>query len=321
MKNPNDNNDDRPYIYIVLYSEINENKGNEINFFLFIKDKNERDNADNHILKNNLWNYFKKINYDHIEDYIKIKNEKGEEIGYIFRCCPIEYIETYKDKMEQKKKPENNFYGNSANRRSCDNFFRKKEKNLQSNIISPKDSYSRKIVQNIFSNPNKNSKLSNIDNNYNQNMPKINVNMMNNNNFNNQNLNNQISELKNENSNLKNEINNLKKTIKLKEEENKELKSRIDILINKSENKPKLVDFDKIKIIQFISMDHSVICPIKCLFTDIFAEVEEKLFKIYPEYRETNNSFQVNGRNILRFKTIEENNIPDGIGVQITRIY
>ena len=65
--------------------------------------------------------------------------------------------------MEQKKKPENNFYGNSAN------------------IISQKDSYSRKIVQNIFSNPNKNSKLSNIDNNDNQNMPKINVNMMNSN--------------------------------------------------------------------------------------------------------------------------------------------
>ena len=193
--------------------------------------------------------------------------------------------------MEQKKKPENNFCGNS-----------------------------RKIEQNIFSNPNKNSILSNIDNNDNQNMPKINLNMMNNN-FNNQNLNNQISELKNENSNLKIEIINLKKTIKLKEEENEELKSRIDILINKSENKPKLVDFDKIKIIQFISMDHSVICPIKCLSTDIFAEVEVKLYKIYPEYRETNNSFQLNGRNILRFKTIEENNIPDGIGVQITRIY
>jgi hypothetical protein len=58
-------------------------------------------------------------------------------------------------------------------------FSEKKEKNLQSNIISPKDSCSRKIVQNIFSNPNKNSILSNIDNNDNQNMPKINLNMMN----------------------------------------------------------------------------------------------------------------------------------------------
>ena len=128
MKNPNYKNDDYPFRYIVLYSEINENKGNEINFFLFIKDKNERDNADNYILTNDLWNYFKKINYDYKEEHIKIKNEKGEEIGYIVRCCPIEYIETYKDKMEQKKKPENNFYGNSANRRSWDDFFRKKKK-------------------------------------------------------------------------------------------------------------------------------------------------------------------------------------------------
>ena len=42
-----------------------------------------KDNADNYILKNNLWNYFKKINYDYKEEHIKIKNEKGEEIGYI----------------------------------------------------------------------------------------------------------------------------------------------------------------------------------------------------------------------------------------------
>ena len=150
-------------------------------------------------------------------------------------------------------------------------------------------------------------------------MPKINLNMMNSNNFNNQDLNNQISELKNENSNLKNEIINLKKTIKLKEEENEELKSRIDILINKSENKPKFVDFDKIKIIQFISMDHSVICPIKCLSTDIFAEVEEKLYKIYPEYRNTDNYFLYHGTKILRFKKIMENKIENGAVIQLVQ--
>ena len=38
-------------------------------------------------------------------------------------------------------------------------------------------------------------------------------------------------------------------------------------------------------------MDHSLIYPIKCLPSDIFAEVEEKLYKIFPEYRETNNVF------------------------------
>ena len=119
---------------------------------------------------------------------------------------------------------------------------------------------------------------------------------------------------------LKNENLNLRKTIQLKEEENKELKRRIDNLINNQENKPNLVDFNNIKIIQFISMDHSLIYPIKCLPSDTFAEVEEKLYKIYPEYRETNNLFQVDGRTILRFKTIAENNIQNGHPVQITKI-
>ena len=141
------------------------------------------------------------------------------------------------------------------------------------------------------------------------------------------NLKNEIIELKNnkkiqpeEITNLKNEINNLKKENQLKEEENKKLKSKIDLLINQKDKKPNLVDIDNIKVVQFISTDHSIICPIKCLPSDTFAEVEEKLYKIYPEYRETNNSFQVDGRNILRFKTIAENNIQEGYCVQITKI-
>ena len=39
MKNPNDQKDENPYRYIIIYSEIKENKGNEIDFFLYIKDK------------------------------------------------------------------------------------------------------------------------------------------------------------------------------------------------------------------------------------------------------------------------------------------
>jgi len=58
---------------------------------------------------------------------------------------------------------------------------------------------------------------------------------------------------------LKKENNNLKKTIQLKEDENNKLKSKIDILVNQKDKKPNLVDFDNIKIIQFLSTDHSVI--------------------------------------------------------------
>ena len=36
MKNPNDENDENPFRYIILYNEIKENIGNEIDFFLYI---------------------------------------------------------------------------------------------------------------------------------------------------------------------------------------------------------------------------------------------------------------------------------------------
>ena len=108
----------------------------------------------------------------------------------------------------------------------------------------------------------------------------------------------------------------MKNTIRLKENEIKQLKQRIDDVVN---NKPKLVDVNQIRVVQFVSNDHSLICGINCLLSDTFAEVEEKLYKIYPEYRETNNIFQVDGRNILRFKTIAENNIQTGHCVQIIR--
>ena len=146
-------------------------------------------------------------------------------------------------------------------------------------------------------------------NNMNNNINNMQNNFMNNNNINIQNLYDQINY-------LKNEIENLKKTIQLKEEENKELKLKINNLEN---NKTEFVNTKQIRVVQFVSNDHSLICGINCLLSDTFAEVEEKLYKIYPEYRETNNIFQVDGRNILRFKTIAENNIQTGHCVQIIR--
>ena len=67
--------------------------------------------------------------------------------------------------------------------------------------------------------------------------------------------------------------------------------------------------------INFISMDKKLNISVPCIDTNTFAEVEEKLYKKFPEYRETNNSFLVNGQQILRFKTIKENNIGDGLPV------
>ena len=51
----------------------------------------------------------------------------------------------------------------------------------------------------------------------------------------------------------------------------------------------------------------------------MFAKVEEKLYEIYKDYRNTNNTFMVNNKEILRFKTIAENEIFDGDKVQLVK--
>ena len=43
-----------------------------------------------------------------------------------------------------------------------------------------------------------------------------------------------------------------------------------------------------------------------------FLQQQEKLYKFYEAFRDTNNKFTVNEIEIKRFKTIEENNIKDG---------
>ena len=70
-------------------------------------------------------------------------------------------------------------------------------------------------------------------------------------------------------------------------------------------------------VINFNSEDGRMRYAMQCLKTETFAQVEEKLYKIYEEYKNTNNKFISNGRNILRFKTVEENNIRNEDTVQL----
>ena len=80
-----------------------------------------------------------------------------------------------------------------------------------------------------------------------------------------------------------------------------------------------LVNFKDIIVIQFTSTDQKIQRGIKCLPSHKFVEVEEKLYQIYPEYRTTNNSFVTDGRVVIKFQTIAENNIKDGQVVQLIR--
>ena len=194
-------------------------------------------------------------------------------------------------------------------------------------------------LQNNFNQLNNNFMDMNLNN---QNFMNNNFNQMNNiidsqqmNSMNN-NLMNELNKYKNENKKLKeqvnnlqqelnrinqankkqndylNQINNLKNQLKEKDKEINELKNKIS-----NGNIKKYVDYNDIMVVNFISGDGKINEGIKCLPTETFAEVEEKLYKIYDEYRETNNIFLAKGNIIKRFKKISENNIKNGDKIQL----
>ena len=120
------------------------------------------------------------------------------------------------------------------------------------------------------------------------------------------------NQLNNNNNNI---IQSLENEIKLKNKEINELKLKLK---NTNLNKDVInIHKESIKCVYFTSMDQKIHYPIPCLSTDIFAEIEEKLYKEYPEYRETNNFFIANGKEILRFKSISDNNIGNGLPVML----
>ena len=121
---------------------------------------------------------------------------------------------------------------------------------------------------------------------------------------------------KKENNNFS-EINYLKELVKSKENEIDYLSLQLKNIEN---NNKKFVDFDNIMVINFISSDQKINCGIKCMKTDIFAEVEEKLYQKYEEFRETNNNFIAKGKIVLRFKKICDNDIKDGDFIQLLKL-
>ena len=73
------------------------------------------------------------------------------------------------------------------------------------------------------------------------------------------------------------------------------------------------------KCVNFISSDQTITYAIPCSGDDVFAEIEEILYREYPEYRETNNTFLANGKEILRFKTIDDNKIGTGKPIMLIK--
>ena len=132
----------------------------------------------------------------------------------------------------------------------------------------------------------------------------------------------QIQQLQNENQNLKlnqfnqmnmqnnqmntNEINRLNQIIMQKDNKIKELELQLQ-----KNNKNKIY-MDDIMVVNFMSVDQSINTGIACTAENTLAEVEEKLYQMYNEYRNTNNILMHKGNVALRFKKIKENKIKNG---------
>ena len=294
--------------YITLYDE---NKKNNVDFILYysIKDNSEIQKNLNLIFNNDFLHYIEINNFSYEEESNIILNDRKEKIGYFLRNCD-------KDR--------------------CQYIFRMKNKsNLNNNNLNLSNSInlSKSLNNNMINNMNDKMALLNLNGNSN-----INMNFMNNNNnnffngsvnMNNNyisylenelqkskkviedqkviinNLQNQINNEKNINFNNMNLIQSLQNLIKEKEQE---LTKLINQFQNNNLNKSRY-GRDEMMCVNFISLDQKIQYAIPCTGDDIFAEIEEKLYKKFPQYRETNNYFLSNGKQILRFKTISQNNI------------
>ena len=127
--------------------------------------------------------------------------------------------------------------------------------------------------------------------------------------------NNQNNEIKNISNN---EIKKLKDEIIQKENQINKLK--LELQNEKNKNNKKIFDLNDIIAISFISTDQKINkYPISWFKTDRFAEIEEKLYQEFEEFRETNNTFIVNGTTVLRFKKMSENNIKNGDTIQLIK--
>ena len=125
----------------------------------------------------------------------------------------------------------------------------------------------------------------------------------------------EIQELKNQISMIKSEdmkqINSLNQIIEKIEKENKQLKDSQKNIVN---------DTPKKIFVQFNSFGNEVNCAIPCLETDIFSEVEEKLYEKYPKFKKYKTTFICNGFIIQKFETIKENKIKNGDLVNMSYI-
>ena len=108
--------------------------------------------------------------------------------------------------------------------------------------------------------------------------------------------------------------------IEIKQLNNSEKKELYDI-IKKNQNEIKelkeklarypfeLLPGEKMMVVHFKSLNQDLTFSCLCKNTDIFINIELKLYKEYPNYSEKENYFTVGGIRVNKYKTLEFNNI------------
>ena len=123
-------------------------------------------------------------------------------------------------------------------------------------------------------------------------------------------LKNKIDEYEKEKKNLENENKKLIDENNIKNSQKDYDKNKITKIMEKiNSNKPYEINGEKFMFIIFISDDLKMHYSCICKLTEKFHIIEDKLYDIYPEYRDNDNSFMVNGKIIDKLITLEENGI------------
>ena len=116
-----------------------------------------------------------------------------------------------------------------------------------------------------------------------------------------------------------NELNDLKEAQKKIEELNKiiiEKNNEIKKLKSEYNNYDnmfnEILPGEKVISVLLTSTDQKFLYSLPCKTSTLFVKIEEKLYEEFPEYKQTDNYFLINGKKVKRFKTIEENGIKNG---------
>ena len=120
------------------------------------------------------------------------------------------------------------------------------------------------------------------------------------------------NEINVKNKNINNyiiELNNLKESLKTKENDISILNEQISNLKLDENYKNMKFRLDQIVTVAFKSIDQKIDFSVSFPKTKLFVRLEERLYDEYPEYKDLDVYFTVNGDKIKRFKTIQENNL------------